>query len=143
MKKSLIAIFAVVMLISIIAVTFVACNTTVSNDSIEEGLKSAGYSIDKFTPVEAEAYIRNLETSKMEGLKTVFHAYKDGHSDDEILILVFDNTKHANVTNEQMYLMHDWGRAHAPESDTSVFGTHNNVVWAGSQAAKNAAGLNA
>ena len=78
----------------------------------------------------------------MEGLQAVIHGYKENNSEDEILILVFDKIDHAQISDEQMFLMHDWGKAHAPETETSVYGTHNNCVWAGSQAARKAAGLN-
>ena len=130
------------MLVSVLAVTLTACNTTVSADSIQSGLAKAGYKVDRFSPVEAEAYVQNLETSKMEGLQAVIHGYKENDSKDEILILVFDKTNHATVSDEKMFMMHDWGKEHAPETESSVYGTHNNCVWAGSQAARNAAGLN-
>ena len=142
MKKAVITILAVVMLVSVLAVTLTACNTTVSADSIQSGLAKAGYKVDRFSPVEAEAYVQNLETSKMEGLQAVIHGYKENDSKDEILILVFDKTNHATVSDEKMFMMHDWGKEHAPETESSVYGTHNNCVWAGSQAARNAAGLN-
>ena len=143
MKKTIIVVVAVVIVVLALAFTFVACNpSNVSAASIESGLKKAGYKVDKFSPVEAEAYVTNLETSKMEGLQAVIHGYKENNSKDEILVLVFDNTKHATVSDEKMFMMYDWGKEHAPESESSVYGTHNNCVWAGSQAARNAAGLN-
>ena len=115
-----------------------------SSSSLKSGLENAGYK------VEENPIIVNLETSKLEGYKSSLVAYKtvDG-KETGILILIFDSTANADkagasnngVATEFITLMHGWGRRYAPESDTSVYGTANNLVWAGSSAAKKAAGI--
>ncbi len=114
-----------------------------SSSSLKSGLENAGYKVE-------ENPIINLEASKLEGYKSSLVAYKtiDG-KEDGILILIFDSTASADkasatnngVATEFISLMHSWGRKNAPESDTSVYGTANNIVWAGSSAAKKAAGI--
>ena len=144
MKKSIIAILAVVLVVVVLSFALVACNAKLSASSIKSGLEKAGYSVSEYNKVEFEAAYSSgaLKTSEMEGLETIFYATKniDGR-EDGILILVFDSTKHAEISNEQMGLMYDFGRRLAPESDASVYGSYNNVIWTGSQAAKNAAGI--
>jgi hypothetical protein len=143
MKKILIrilSVFAFVMLLFQLA----SCSSSYSADSLKSGLEKAGYTVDT-NPV-----IRNLDTSKLDGYKSSLYGYKtvDGE-ENGILILIFDSTDNANkagttstnVATETMTMLHDWGRQHAPDSDTSVYGVANNIVWAGSSQAKNAAGI--
>ena len=115
-----------------------------SNSSLKSGLQSAGYTVDE------NPTILNLDTSKLTGYQSSLYAYKTVDSkEDGILILIFDSSSNADkagnsadgVATEFMSMMYNWGRAHAPQSDTSVYGIANNIVWAGSNAAKNAAGI--
>jgi hypothetical protein len=143
MKKIIVrilSIFAVVMLLFQLA----SCSSSYSADSLKSGLEKAGYTVDN-NPV-----IVNFDPSKLDGYKSSLYGYKtvDGE-ENGILILIFDSTDHAtkagstdsNVATETMIMLHDWGRKHAPDSDTSVYGTANNIVWAGSSEAKKAAGI--
>jgi len=61
--------------------------------------------------------------------------------EDGILILIFDSIDNANKANETTAMLYRWGRAHAPETDTIVYGIANNIIWAGSSQAKSAAGI--
>ena len=112
-------------------------------------LEKAGYKVDE-NPV-----IVNLDTTKLEGYKSSLYGYKtvDG-TEDAILILIFDSTANVEkatasketssgdkMANDFVTIMYRWGRNHAPETDTSVYGTANNIVWAGSSEAKKAAGI--
>jgi hypothetical protein len=143
MKKVLIRILSIFAFI-VLLFQLASCSSSYSSDSLKSGLEKAGYKVDT-NPV-----IVNLDTSKLEGYKSSLYGYKtvDGE-ENGILILIFDSTDHANkagttesnVASETMIMMHDWGRKHAPESDTSVYGTANNIVWAGSSEAKKAAGI--
>ena len=140
MKKLAALIFVAI----IFALTLTSCSASVSADSIKSGLKNAGYTVDTYdkNTFESAQLSVTLETSKMEGLTAVIYAYKTVNDrTDGILVLVFDSIDHASISNENLGLMNSFGRRHAPESDTSVVGTHNNTVWAGSQAARKAAGL--
>ncbi len=142
------------MLVAVIAaIALVGCTQTLSASSVKSGLEKAGYKVDTYdkNTFESAQLTLALETSKMEGLQSVVYAYKNvddryknvDYSTDGILILIFDNIDHADkVGNTALALMNTFGRTHAPESDSSVVGTHNNVVWAGSSAARKAAGIN-
>jgi len=120
-----------------------------SSSSMKSGLEKAGYKVDE-NPV-----IVNLDTSKLEGYKSSLYGYKtvDG-TEDAILILIFDSIANVEkatasnvsssgdkVANDFVTIMYRWGRNHAPETDTLVYGTANNIVWAGSSEAKKAAGI--
>lgn len=121
-----------------------SCMGSYSSSSLKSGLEKAGYTVEE-NPV-----IVNLATSKMDGYKSSLYGYKtvDGE-ENGILILIFDSTDNANkvgstetgVASETMTLLHNWGRKHAPETDTSVYGIANNIIWAGSSQAKSAAGI--
>ena len=135
------------MLVAVIAaIALVGCTQTLSAGSVKSGLEKAGYTVDTYdkNTFESAQLTVALETSKMEGLQSVVYAYKKvDDRTDGILILIFDNIDHADkVGNSVIALMNTFGRMHAPESDSSVVGTHNNVVWAGSSAARKAAGIN-
>ena len=144
MKKTIIFILAVVLIISMLSITLVACNKKYSASSIKSGLEKAGYSVSSYSKEAFEKAYSNgvLKTSEMEGLQEVLYATKTiDEREDGIIILVYDSTKHAEIKDEQMFIMHDFGKKLAPDSDSSVYGTSNNVIWAGSQAAKSAAGI--
>ena len=122
----------------------VGCAASYDSNSMKSGLERRGYT------VQVNATITGLDTSKMEGYKSNLYAYKEVDGEERgILILIFDSTDHANkegstsgsTASETMILMHDWGRKHAPDSDSAVYGTANNIIWAGCQDAKNAAGI--
>ena len=116
-----------------------------SADSLKSGLERGGYT------VELNPTIIGIETDKLDGYKSSVYGYK--MVDDKeygIIILIFDSIDNANkagspsgdVATEFMSQMHDWGRRHAPDTDLSVYGVANNIVWAGCQNAKTAAGIN-
>ena len=144
MKKTIIAVLAVVMIFSVLSVVLVSCHAKTSADSIKSGLEKAGYKVDQYdkNTFETAQQQVTIKTSEMDGLQTVFYAYKGTDNKDSILVFVFDSIKKATVSDEVQGILLDWGRNHAPETDTSTYGTHNNVVWAGSSAARSAAGLN-
>ncbi len=141
----------------LVAVTLVLCLSSCSMSyaaaSLKSKLEGAGYKVDEYSKVEFEAAQRSvaLKTSEMDGLEKVLYAYKKTADDSEegILILVFDSIKNAdkygstsdNKATETMGLLYDFGRKIAPETDTSVYGTANNLIWAGSSAAKKSAGI--
>ena len=86
----------------------------------------------------------------MNGLQKVLLATKKlSDRQDGILILVFDTTENANkvgnpegsTATDTMSILLDFGKKMAPEEDLSTYGTANNLVWTGSQAAKTAAGI--
>ena len=86
----------------------------------------------------------------MEGLQQILLGTKKvTDRDDGILILVFDTTENANkvgnpegsTATETMSILLDFGKKMAPKEDSSTYGTANNLVWTGSQAAKSAAGI--
>ena len=119
-----------------------------SPSSMKSGLEKAGYTVDE------NPTIVNLDTSKLEGYKSSLYGYKTADDEDAILILIFDSTANVEkatasnvnsagdkVANDFVTIMYRWGRNHAPETDTSVYGTANNIVWAGSRKAKTAAGI--
>ena len=143
MKKIITRLFA---LFAFIFVLFglASCASNYSTDSMKSGLKGAGYT------VEENPTIQNLDTSKLTGYKSSIYAYKTVNGEEEgILILVFDSADNASkagnpegdVATEFISLMHNWGKNHAPSTDVSVYGTANNLVWAGASAAKQAAGI--
>ena len=141
MKK----VLALCALVFLCVCGFVGCAVSYEPSSMKAGLEKSGYT------VTINATIQNLDTSEMEGYKSNIYAYKDVDGEERgILILIFDSVEHAekagstsgNVATETMSLMYDWGRQHAPDTDTSVYGTANNIVWAGCQNAKKAAGIN-
>lgn len=140
MKKVLSLFIFVLFLVSLAG----CMESSYSKDSLKSGLEKAGYKVDG-APV-----VVNLEITKLEGFQSALYGYKTvDNSEEGILILIFDSSANANkagstegnVATDFMSMMNDWGRRHAPESDTSVYGVANNVVWAGSQAAKKAAGI--
>ena len=135
--------------LSIFAFVFVifqlaSCSGSYSSDSLKSGLEKAGYTVD------VNPAIVNLDTSKLSGYKSSLYGHKTVNGEEDgILILIFDSTDNAtkagstqtSVATETMILLNDWGRRHAPDSDTSVYGIANNIVWAGSSQAKKAAGI--
>lgn len=144
-KKVLITVLTL-LVSSLILFGLTSCffESSYSSSSMKSGLEKAGYTVD-VNPV-----IANLDVSKLDGYKSSLYAYKTiNEREDGILILIFDSSANADkagsssngVATEFMTQMHNWGRNHAPESDTSVYGLANNIVWAGSSAAKNAAGI--
>ena len=143
MKKFL-ACFAIIM-IAIMSFTMIGCfGGSYNSNSMKSGLESKGYT------VEVNAVISGLDVSKMDGYQSNLYAYKTVNEEEYgILILIFDSTSNADksgsttgsTATETMSLLMDWGRKHAPETDTSVYGTANNIIWAGCQDAKKAAGI--
>ena len=144
MKKFLFS-FAIVM-VAIMSLTLTGCfgDGSYNSNSMKSGLESNGYTVD------VNAVISGLDVNDMTGYQSNLYAHKTVNGDEYgILILIFDSTANANkvgstegkTATETMSMMHDWGRNHAPDSDTSVYGTANNIVWAGCQNAKNAAGI--
>jgi len=144
MKKIISALLLLVVVFSLAS----CFEQSYSAASLKSGLEKGGYTV-----VENPTIV-NLETSKMEGLKTVLYGYKtvDG-KEAGVLLLVFDNIDHASeVSNgtygsdgtvratETMSLLNDWGRKHSL-TDDPCFGTANNVVWAGDKAARIASGI--
>ena len=136
-----------------VLVCFAGCASNYSDTSLANGLAKAGYTVDRYdkNTFEGAQFTVALETSKMEGLEKVIYAYKTVNGEEDgILILVFDSTEHADkygstttgTATETMSMLYAFGRRHAPETDTSVYGTANNLIWAGSSAAKSAAGIN-
>ena len=141
--KKFVATFAVIM-IAIMSLALTGCFASYNSNSMKSGLESKGYT------VEVNAVISGLDVNQMDGYQSNLYAYKTvGGNEYGILILIFDSTANADkagstsgsVVTETMSLMMDWGRNHAPATDTSVYGTANNIVWAGCQDAKNAAGI--
>ena len=121
-----------------------SCSRSYSSDTLKSGLEKAGYTV-KVNPV-----IDNLETSKMDGYKSSLYGYKTVNGEEYgILILIFNDSKSADkvgnpeggVATDTVSMLHDWGRKHAPEADLSVYGISNNIIWAGSSQAKDAAGI--
>lgn len=121
-----------------------SCSQSYSSDTLKSGLEKAGYTV-KVNPV-----IDNLETSKMDGYKSSLYGYKTVNGEEDgILILIFNDSKSADkvgnpeggVATDTVSMLNDWGRKHAPEADLSVYGISNNIVWAGSSQAKDAAGI--
>lgn len=148
MKRFISLAAAVVLVLAL----FAGCAASYSDTSLANGLAKAGYTVDRYdkNTFEGAQLTVALETSKMEGLQKVIYAYKTvNDANDGILILVFDTTEHADkygststgTATATMSLLYAFGRSHAPESDTSVYGTANNIIWAGSSAAKSAAGI--
>lgn len=142
MKKIL--VYFVIAMITIISLTFTACSSDYNSNSMKSGLESKGYTVD------VDAHISGLDVNQMEGYQSNLYAYKNVDGKEYgILILIFDSTANADksgstsgsTVTETMSLMMDWGRNHAPETDTSVYGTANNIIWAGCQDAKKAAGI--
>ena len=142
MKKFLFSI--AIVLIAVMSVALTGCSGSYNSDSMKSGLEGKGYT------VEVNATISGLDVSKMDGYKSNLYAYKTVDGEEYgILILIFDSTANADKTGstsgstatETMSLLMDWGRKHAPSTDSSVYGTANNIVWAGCQDAKNAAGI--
>ena len=143
MKKIITRLFAVFAFIFVLF-GLASCASNYSTDSMKSGLKGAGYT------VEESPTIQNLDTSKLTGYKSSIYAYKTVNDEEVgILILVFDSSDNASkagnpegdVATEFISLMHNWGKNHAPSTDVSVYGTANNLVWAGASAAKQAAGI--
>ena len=142
-KKILIKTFSLFAFIFLLF-QLASCSMAYSSDSLKSGLEKAGYKVD------VNPTIVNLDTSKLEGFKSSLYGYKtvDGE-ENGILILIFDSTENANksgttsdnVASETMAMLYRWGRAHAPETDLSVYGVANNIIWAGSSQAKSAAGI--
>ena len=142
---------------ALVAITLILCLSSCAmnydSTSLKSKLEKAGYKVIEYTKSAFEGAQHGvaLKTSEMEGLEKVLYAYKSADSEvkDGILILVFDSSKNAEKygsTNdgqatETISLLNAFGRMNAPESETSVFGTANNLIWAGSSAAKTAAGI--
>jgi len=122
---------------------FVSCQASLSASNIKSNLKGAGYTADEYTPAQYEQQQQGaLEATKIEGLEVVVTGYKD---DSNIIILVFnsiDNASKAVENTDVLSVMTRFGSKNADEGQTSSFGSHNNVVWAGSAKARNAAGIN-
>ncbi len=143
MKKFL-ASFAIIM-IAVMSLVMTGCfEGSYDPNTMQSGLKDKGYT------VEVNAVIDGLDVSNMDGYISNLYAYKTVDGEEYgILILVFDSTANADkvgstsgsTATETMSLLMDWGRQHAPETDSSVYGTANNIVWAGCQDAKKAAGI--
>ena len=138
MKKVLSLFFAIIMIISVLSLT--SCGY--SSDSIVQGLKKANYTVGTYTPAsfeEAQVTVA-LKTSTIKGLKTVIHAFKteDSKTTEEFIVLVFDSINSASALSEaDLSLLNDF----ASKYTSHVLGTANNVVYAGTSAAKEAAGI--
>ena len=142
---------------ALVAVTLIlclsSCATNYASSSLKSKLEKAGYTVEEYTKSGFESAQRGgtLKTSEMDGLEKVLYAYKKASGDTEegILILVFDSSKNAEKygstdngqATETISLMHSFGRKIAPKSDSSVYGIANNIIWAGSSAARTAAGI--
>ena len=143
-KKILIRTFSIFAFIFLLF-QLAACSSSYSSDSLKSGLEKAGYT------VTVNPTIENLDTSKLAGYKSSVYGYKTVNvEEDGILILIFDSIDNANKASETKVndanettaaMLYRWGRAHAPETDTSVYGIANNIIWAGSSQAKSAAGI--
>lgn len=146
MKKTIGTISVVVLCVSLLVVALVGCGeASLSAQSAKTGLKKAGYEVNEYNKTEFEEVYSSgaLKTSQMEGLQTILYGTKKiGDRTDGILLLVFDNIDHADIKDSDMFLMYDYGKKLAPSDENAVGGKYNNVVWAGSQAAKKAAGIN-
>lgn len=129
------------------------CAQSYKADNLKSGLEKASYTVDTYTPAEFEGsqlFTVTVKTTEMNGLQKVLLATKKlSDRQDGILILVFDTTENANkvgnpegsTATDTMSILLDFGKKMAPEEDLSTYGTANNLVWTGSQAAKTAAGI--
>ena len=142
-KKILIRTFSIFAFIFLLF-QLAACSSSYSSDSLKSGLEKAGYTVTLNPTVEG------LDTSKLTGYKSSLYGYKTVNGEENgIFILIFDSIDSANkanetkdgVANETTAMLYRWGRAHAPETDVSVYGIANNIIWAGSSQAKSAAGI--
>ena len=130
-----------------------SCSLGYKAENLKSGLEKSSYKVDTYTPAEFEAYQLNsvtIQTTKMDGLQQVLLGTKKlDDRNDGILIFVFDSTENANKVGspegssatETMSILMDFGKKMAPAEDNSTYGTANNLVWTGSQAAKSAAGI--
>ena len=137
-------------LFGLIAVAFtflfalVGCAQTLSSGSLKSGLQNNGYSVTEFTPAEYEVYSDGaMEASKIPGLQVVLQATKGETVKGALLLFVFDNTNHASdmMTGDYLSMLNNFGERAKDNDQTSTMGSHNNVVWAGSATARNAAGI--
>ena len=142
MKRILVAIVAVLTLL----IVMVGCAGT-SSGSIKSNLQGASYKVDEYTPAQYETQQQGaIETTKMTGLQSVLVAYKDVNGKTSTLIvLVFDSIENAGnvLTNDKIETtaLFRFAERYADDGQTSAIGTANNVIWAGSAQAKQAAGI--
>ena len=140
MKK----LFSLLALVLVSLFALVGCSQTESASDIKSNLTKNGYEVKEFTPAEYDV-ISNMKFSELAGIKSIVQGTKkDGDKDLAILLIVFDNTNNANKVNdtdEIFRALQAFGDRYREDGQTSVYGVHNNVVFAGSKSARIAAGL--
>lgn len=120
----------------------VACSQTEKAADLKKKLDKGGYKVSEYSPAEFDAnYTTFGETGKIDGLKTVLVATK---GEQGIFLFVFGSIKQAEAaaTPEFLGMLGSSVKEFCDEDQASVVGYHNNVIWGGSQKARETAGLN-
>ena len=141
-KKFLNSICAVALTFLLVA-GFVGCSASYSASAIKEKLTSAGYTVEevdiKFTD--------DTNPTELKGLQKSFLVTKGSDENKEAAyILVFDSISNADTGNLSDARLDDLSELAKQKSGDSkkenlIIGRFNNVVFAGAEAIKTAAGL--
>ena len=142
MKK----VFGAIVVAFAFLITLVGCAFSTSAGSIKSGLQSKSFTISEYTPQEYETLQSGaIETTKFTGLQTIITASKKVNEQPiGIIILVFDSIDNAEKVNKNvdvLALLVKAGERIKEEGQQSYYGLHNNVIWAGAESARKAAGL--
>ena len=136
--KKLIALFALVLFL---IVGLVACGRTEKADNMKSKLKDGGYTVNEYKPAEFDVKYSSLGgVAKLDGIQTIIVAEKD---EKGIFLFVFSKGAQAEAaaTPEFLGTLGSSAKDFADENQSSLVGYHNNVIWAGSQKAREVAGL--
>ena len=118
----------------------VGCQWGQSSSSIKSNLTSASYKVDEYTPEQYSAQQSGVfDHTKVKGIQTILVAYKNANGKDyTLIVLIFDSIDNASnfVQSDASTAFMRFGSRYADEGSTSGFGSANNVVWAGSNTAR-------
>ena len=131
------------------AVLFCAClvgcnlSATYSADSIKTQLTNAGYVVSESFDLQFDD---DTMASQLPGIQKIFAIVKGEDADKEFsVILVFDSIKNADsgVNDQRLCDIYDNAKYQcgSNKKDSTTMGRFNNVVFAGPEACKQAAGL--
>ena len=145
MKKTLV-VLAVVLVLSVLALSLVACNAKIyKTDDIKGNLEKAGYSV---TVLSAESFetlysYSDIKPSTYEGFDKAIQATKSENNvvKEAIIIFFFDKVDNAD---KQSTVCVDLGKGvkNTVGEDVEVkMGSHNNIIYAGTANAVSAMGI--
>ena len=127
----------------LLCVCLVACEASYSATEIKNKLTNAGYTVSESYDIEFDD---ETKASQLPGIQKIYTVVKGEGADKEVSIfLVFDSIRNAEngVPDQKLVSLFDEARSQSGTNKKGDItgGRYNNVVFAGSQVCRNAAGI--